>query len=145
MIGVSGVTHVLLYIGVNDPTNALQPATATIAVYQSLVARLHANGIKVIMTTVTSTVGEAGIGGTGTALADYAEVNRYIRTSGLFDSVVGFNPATGDQDQDTAVLFPRYAAHSTTDSNPDFLHQGRAGMQAEANTLDISVLRPAGF
>ena len=148
VIGASGVTHVILYVGVNDPTIAMQNADATIAAYQSIVGRLHAKGIKVIMATITSTVGEAGIGGTATALADYAAVNQYIRTSGLFDSVADFNlatsnPATGDQSQDTATLFPQFAAHSTIDSTADYLHQGRAGMQAEANTLDLSVLQPA--
>ena len=148
VIGVSGVTHVILYVGVNDYTIAQQRSDATIAAYQSIVQRLRAAGIKVIMATITSTVGEANIGGSADALANYAAVNRYIRTSGLFDSVADFglatsDPSTGDVSADTARLYLNFAAHSTIDSTADFLHQGRAGMQAEANTLDLSVLAPA--
>lgn len=147
VIGVSGVTHVILYVGVNDYTISMVNSDATIAAYRTIVDRLHAAGIKVIMATVTSTVGQVGRGGTPEALANYAAVNRFIRTSGIFDSVADFNLATGDPstgsiDQDTAKLFPAYAQHSTIDSIPDGLHQGRAGMQAEGDTLDLAVLQP---
>lgn len=148
VINVSGVTHVIFYLGVNDYTISMQTADATIAAYRSIVQRLHDRGIKVIMATITSTVGQAGRGGSAEGLANYAVINRFIRTSGLFDGVADFNaatgnPATGSIDQDTASLFPQYAAHSTIDSVPDGLHQGRAGMQAEADTLDLNLLRPA--
>ncbi len=144
VIGISGVTDTVLYLGVNDYTIALQESDATIQAYRDIVARLHAAGINVVMSTITSTVGQAGRGGSADGLANYARVNAFIRNSGgLFDSVADFYVATADaskgsiEDQ-TAPLFPEFAAHSSFNPAPDFLHQGRAGMQAEAATLDLS-------
>ncbi len=92
-------------------------------------------------------LGSRDTGDTAAALANCAAINNFIRTSGIFDSVADFSlatsdPSTGDVAADTARLFLPYVAHSTADSTMDFLHQGRAGMQAEANTVDLTVLAP---
>ena len=41
-----------------------------------------------------------------------------------------------------SFLFPQYATHSDPNGTPDFLHVGRAGAQAEAETLDVGFFAP---
>jgi hypothetical protein len=40
------------------------------------------------------------------------------------------------------VLYPEYRTHSDPTGTPDYLHLGRAGALAEANTLDLGFFAP---
>ncbi len=143
-LGVSGVTDVLLYVGGNDyGANAL-PASQTIAAYQQLGQIIHGAGLKFIGATLSSTKNDPNANyGTPFGLAQAAAINDFIRNSGgTFDSVADFYTATVGPD---GVLLPQYATHSSGNPAPDYLHVGRAGMQAEAFALDLSFFAGPGF
>ena len=87
----------------------------------------------------------------GTTTATYVahdQINQFILHSGVFDSTADFYGATIDRNNiDPVSGFPvlraDYQIHSDPDGTPDFLHLGRNGAQAEANTLDITFFAPA--
>ena len=144
VLGTSGVTDVLLYVGGNDyGANAL-PASDTIAAYQQLGQIIHGAGLKFIGATLTSTKNDPNANyGTPFGLAQAAAINAFILDSGgTFDSVADFYGATVGPD---GVLLPQYATHSSGNPAPDYLHVGRAGMQAEAFSLDLSFFAGPGF
>ena len=93
--GLSGLTDVIWLEGINDLGGG-HTVAAIEAGYQSIVATLHANGIKVYGATMTSSLGMvnpaegwypgyAGGADNGPAVtANRLILNTYIRTSGLF-------------------------------------------------------------
>ena len=102
------------------------------------VARMRAAvpGIRVIGATVTSAVGYA------TAAPDQEEkrqaLNKFIRTSGLFDGVADFDKATVDPQ--TGGLRAQFVPESTTGGAGDKLHPNRAGYLAMGNAIDLKSL-----
>src|SRR6267143_1804540 len=116
----------------------------SIASLQSMVAKLHARGINAIGSTLITNVGQAG-----TSAATYTahnDINQFILAPGSFDSVADFYNATRDPADPiflTTKLQLQYATHSDPTGTPDWLHLGRAGALAEADTLDIGFFRPA--
>jgi GDSL-like Lipase/Acylhydrolase family len=137
ILGVSGITDVIFYAGTNDFGDGILPAQS-IASLTSMVGILHSHGIKAIGGTLVSNIGQAG-----TAQATYDahnQINAFILNSGVFDSTADFYTATADPV--TKVLLPQYATHSDPNGAPDFLHLGRAGAEAEANTLDVTFFAP---
>ncbi|MBV8814391.1 MAG: hypothetical protein JO271_07865, partial [Verrucomicrobia bacterium] len=137
ILGVSGITDVIFYIGTNDFGDGVPPAQS-IASLQNMVSILRARGIKAIGSTLISNIGQAGTGPATYAAHD--EINAYILTPGSFDSTADFFDATCDPV--TKILLPQYATHSDPNGTPDYLHLGRAGAEAEANTLDVNFFAP---
>ena len=143
ILGVSGVTDVLFYAGTNDFGDHI-PSSQSIASLQSMVAILHARGIKAVGSTLITNVNQAG-----TSAATYTahnDINQFILTPGNFDSTADFYNRTRDpanSDFLTTVLQPQFATHSDPTGTPDFLHLGRAGAEAEAGTLDVGFFAPA--
>jgi len=143
VLGASGVTDVLFYAGTNDFGDGI-PSSQSIASLQTMVAKLHARGIKAIGSTLITNVGQGG-----TSAATYTahnDINQFILAPGNFDSVADFYNATRDPADSnflTAKLQLRYATHSDPTGTPDWLHLGRAGALAEGDTLDIGFFRPA--
>jgi GDSL-like Lipase/Acylhydrolase family len=133
ILGVSGITDVVFYVGTNDFGDGVLPAQS-IASLRSMVAILHANGIKAIGSTLISNIGQAGT--TAATYAAHIQINNYILSPGAFDSTTDFYTATCDPV--TKILLPQYATHSDPDGTPDYLHLGRAGAEAEADTLDVN-------
>jgi hypothetical protein len=87
ILGVSGVTDVIFYAGTNDFGDGI-PASQSIASLQSMVAILHAHGIRAIGATLISNVGQAG-----TNEATYVAhntINAFIRAPGSFDKPCRF-------------------------------------------------------
>jgi hypothetical protein len=106
-----------------------------------MVGMLHAHGIKAIGATLTSTVHQTG---TTQATHDaHQAINDFILNSGIFDSTADFYGATVDLADPERALRPEFATHSDPPTPFDFLHLGRAGSQAEANTLDIYFFAPS--
>jgi hypothetical protein len=142
ILGVSGITDVVFYAGTNDFGDNI-PAGQSIDSLKSMVGILRARGIHAIGSTLISNVGQAG-----TSPATYTahnQINQFILTPGSFDSTADFYGATRDpanSDPLTTVLQPQFATHSDPTGTPDFLHVGRAGAQAEGNTLDVSFFAP---
>ncbi|HEX4385435.1 MAG TPA: GDSL-type esterase/lipase family protein [Myxococcales bacterium] len=143
ILGVSGATDVLFYAGTNDIGDGI-PSAQSIASLQSMVAKLHARGIKAVGGTLITNVGQAG-----TNAATYTahnDINQFILARGNFDSTADFYNKTRDPlntDFLTTTLQLQYATHSDPTGTPDFLHLGRAGAEAEAATLDLSFFKPA--
>jgi hypothetical protein len=143
ILGVSGVTDVLFYAGTNDFGDGIPPAQST-ASLQSMVATLHSKGINAIGATLISNVGQAGT--TEATYQAHDAINAFIRAPGNFDSLCDFFTVTADPGNTdpfgNPILYPQFATHSDPNGTPDFLHVGRAGAQAEGNTLDITFFAP---
>ena len=137
ILGVSGITDVIFYAGTNDFGDGIPPQQS-IASLTNMVGILHAHGVKAIGATLISNIGQAGT--TQATYDAHNQINAFILQSGVFDSTADFYTATADPV--TKVLLPQYATHSDPNGTPDFLHVGRAGAEAEANTLDINFFAP---
>jgi len=147
VLGASGVTDVIFYAGTNDFGDKI-PAQQSIDSLQSMVDKLHSQPTRInaIGATLISNVHQ-----NGTTTATYVahdQINQFILHSGVFDSTADFYGATIDRNNiDPVSGFPvlraDYQIHSDPDGTPDFLHLGRNGAQAEANTLDITFFAPA--
>ena len=137
---------VVLMMGINDigwPGSALalhdpQPtAEDVIAGYRQLIARAHADGMKIIGATLTP-FGDAFV---GTPFEGYytpqkeeirLAVNEFIRNSKEFDGVIDF---------DKVVVDPAKPGHIKAEYDKgDHLHPNAAGYDAMAASIDLDVL-----
>ncbi len=136
VLGHPSVKWLMILEGINDigslanPT-ANFPVTSDdlIWVLKEMVARAHAEGIKVIGCTLTPYGGAGYAREEGEAMR--AAVNDWIRNSGTFDAVVDFEVATrdsGDPKKFKAEFDPG-----------DHLHPNNAGYEAMANAIDLSI------
>jgi len=145
VLGASGITDVVFYAGTNDFGDKI-PSSQSIDSLRSMVQKLHGLGINAIGGTLISNVHQ---GGTTTATyVAHDEINQFILHSGVFDSLADFYGATIDPNNiDPVSGFPvlraDYQIHSDPDGTPDFLHLGRNGAEAEADTLDIGFFAPS--
>lgn len=150
VLGVSGVTDVLFYAGTNDFGDKI-PSSQSIASLEAMVKKLHEyprGRINAVGSTLISNVGQAG-----TSDATYVahnDINEFILNHNPahpspFDSIADFYNATRDpanSDFHTTMIQTRYATHSDPTGTPDWLHLGRAGALAEADTLDLGFFAP---
>ena len=127
-----------------QPDNPILSRSAHLELVAKLGQIVHGAGLKFIGATLTSTKNDPVANyGTPFGLAQAAQINAFIRNSGgVFDSVADFAAATTGPD---GVLLPEYATHSSGNPAPDYLHLGRAGMIAEAFTLDLNFFAGPGF
>jgi lysophospholipase L1-like esterase len=136
VLGHPGVKWLMILEGINDIGTLANPAANVrvtsddlIWVLKEMVARAHAQGIKVVGCTLTP------YGGAGYAREEgetmRAAVNQWIRTSGTFDAVVDFEAATRDT-ADPTKFKPEY-------DPGDHLHPNNAGYEAMANAVDLSI------
>ena len=65
-------------------------------------------------------------------------VNRFIRTSGIYDATVDFEAAT--MDPATGMLRAEFQPSSTTGRPGDMIHPNRAGYQAMALAIDLNLI-----
>jgi lysophospholipase L1-like esterase len=146
VLGLPGVTHIVLLEGINDiglpgaklnghyladPAD-LPTAEDLTTAYRQLIARAHAHGIKLIGATITPCEGLDLPGYCeGTKETVRQAVNKWIRTSGSFDGVIDFDAILRDPDHPTRMLL-RYAS-------PDHLHPNDAGYQAMADGVDLAL------
>lgn len=145
-LAVSGVTDIVLLEGINDlglsglanPRGPGNHPTITaadlIAGYRQLIARAKAKGLKIHGATLTPFLGSPFPGyATPAKEVIRQEVNRWIRTSGEFDSVIDFDAALRDPASPQQIL-PAY-------DSGDKLHPSDAGYQAMADAA-LRVLKP---
>jgi lysophospholipase L1-like esterase len=132
----AGVRLLIVMEGINDIGAREATPAQVIAAYREIVARAHANGVKVVGGTLTPS------GGSGRQFPTYASpeterdwrtVNDWIRTSGVFDAVVDFAAAVADPANPWLMAQPY--------DSGDGLHPNAAGMQAIANAVDLDLLR----
>lgn len=131
-----GVDYVILLGGINDIRHSGAPlmrpgrdAADMELGYRQIVARLHDHAIKVVGGSLTPFEGseryEAGSEATRQVL------NRFIRTSDLFDAVIDFDVAVRDPARPEA-----FVAGASRD---DRLHPNDAGYALMAEAVDLSV------
>lgn len=142
VLSYPGVTHLVIFEGVNDLGTLTRDAPATpeahaalvegmIGAYRQMVARARAHGIKVIGATITPYGGSGYYHPDAANEADRAAVNAWIRTPGNFDGVIDFDAAMRDPAAPTRL---RKAYDN------DGLHPSVAGYQALADAVPLSLL-----
>jgi lysophospholipase L1-like esterase len=136
---------VILLEGINDLGRGQSGPEAVIQGYKRVVEQLHARRIAVIGATLTPSLRpEASDQSTPAKLrvlsdqfgslvtnSHRQELNEFIRSSGLFDSVADMEKVT--KDPTTGAFYKKFQVG-------DYLHPNRAGHQAMADALDLSVL-----
>ncbi|MFZ9556112.1 MAG: GDSL-type esterase/lipase family protein [Limnohabitans sp.] len=142
ILSLSGVTTVIWLEGINDfGKNGNASAEAVIEGMRAGVARMrqHNPSIRVLGATVVSALGSTSEAhGFGEQDEKRKVLNEFIRTSGVFDGVVEFDPAI--LDPDTGGMRPPFV-HDTTVGGPgDKLHPNRLGYQAMGLSIDLRVL-----
>jgi lysophospholipase L1-like esterase len=147
ILSLPGVTTLILFEGVNDlglSFGKFEGAFAEearknpswkvstdqmIAGYRQLVARAHANGLKVYGATIAPYKGAFYWSEEG----DQARqtINAFIRTGGLFDAVIDFDQVLRDP-SDAASIRPGFHPG-------DHLHGSDAGYKAMADAIDLAL------
>jgi lysophospholipase L1-like esterase len=142
VLELSGLTAVIWLEGINDFGAENNSPQAVIAGFREGVARMHAQGVKVVGATITASLGCMLLPNWGSSTTDAKrdQVNAFIRESGIYDSVADMDAATVDPS--TGQLRPQFVPDSTKGGPGDLLHLNRAGYQAMANSIDLSVLAP---
>jgi lysophospholipase L1-like esterase len=134
----AGVKWVILLEGINDINirgrsegpNALT-AEELIWGYQQIIARCHAQGIKVIGATIMPEEGVPTASERGEQIRQAA--NKWIREKGHFDAVVDF---------DAAVRDPQHPAKIRAEIDPgDHIHPNDAGNKLMADAFDLGVFK----
>jgi lysophospholipase L1-like esterase len=102
--------------------------------YRQLISRAHARGVKVIGATLTPCEG-ADIPGYYSEVKEAIRqtVNKWIRTSGVFDGVIDFDAVMRDPDHPSRLL-PKFASK-------DRLHPNDEGYKAMADSIDLNLFR----
>ena len=146
VLSTPGLTHVIVLEGINDigtggfnfpgtagPAPAERTAAELIAGYRQLIARGHANGLKIIGATLTPF--EGTFAGYYSPVKDAVrmEVNEWIRNAGEFDAVVDFEAAIRDE-ANPRVMKTEY-------DSGDKLHPGDAGYKRMADSIEPALFR----
>jgi lysophospholipase L1-like esterase len=97
--------------------------------------------LRIVGATITPSLGAASAAGTAEVETKRHAVNAFIRSGGVFDAVADFDAAT--RDSRTGGLRAVFQPNSTIGGAGDRLHPNRAGYQAMANAIDITLFAPA--
>ncbi|GLQ91567.1 SGNH/GDSL hydrolase family protein [Dyella acidisoli] len=134
--GVSGATHVMILLGINDiGIGELIPqqnvsADQIIAAMQATIAQAKASGIKIYLGTITPYNGASYYDAAGEMKRE--AVNAFVRSANGADGVLDFDQIVRDPSNPTTLL-PAY-------DSGDHLHPNDIGYQAMANSIDLGVL-----
>ena len=140
VLRVAGVSHLVVLEGINDigmsgsgPFGANPTITSgdIIAGYQQIIARAHAQGVKVIGGTLLPFKGAAYYTPEKGQIRE--EVNRWIRTSRAFDAVVDMDQVMRDP-ADPLILRAAY-------DSGDHLHPSEAGYRAMGEAIPLVLFR----
>lgn len=138
-----GVTHMVVLEGINDLGTSGRAAPGTtvvgpvrtaaelIAGYRQLIARAHANGIKIYGATLTPFEGVAPGYYSPEKDEIRIEINKWIRESGEYDGVIDFEAAVRDSAK-PRIMKAEY-------DSGDHLHPGDVGYKAMAEFIDLSL------
>jgi lysophospholipase L1-like esterase len=133
-LGQTGVRTVIILEGINDIIHSRGAVRAEqlIRAQAELVRRARARGLRVIGATLTPFGGSDGFSLAGEV--DRRTVNRWIRTSGVFDAVIDFDRLLRDP-KDPARLRSAY-------DPGDHLHPTAAGYAAMAAAVELPIEDP---
>lgn len=143
VLAQAGVRWVIVFEGVNDlggltrdgevpEAEHAQLVHRIEASYEQMIARAHAEGIKVIGATITPYVGSDYYHPGPRSEADREAINAWIRTLGHFDAVLDFDKAMRDPVRPER-LRPEYDCG-------DHLHPGPNGYRAMGDAVPLSLL-----
>ncbi len=142
VLAQSGAAWVTVLEGINDigipgafgsPGEAVS-ADEIIEAHRQIIARAHAQGLRVYGGTLTPFEGTVFPGYySPEGEAKRQAVNAWIRTSGAYDAVIDFDAAVRDPAHPTRML----AAYDSG----DHLHPNDAGYQAMANAVDLKLFQ----
>jgi lysophospholipase L1-like esterase len=131
MLTTTGATTVIFLEGINDIGNLAHPDPVAISdAMRQIVARAHAQGLRVVGGTITPWQGWRAYNDEREGVRQ--AVNQFIHESGVFDAVVDFEAAVRDP-ADPRRIRP------DLDSG-DHLHPSDAGYQAMAEAINLRVL-----
>jgi lysophospholipase L1-like esterase len=129
----AGTTTVILLEGINDLGQDPQATPGQlVAGYRTVIARLHARRLRVLLGTLTPSGGASGAYGTAATNARRQAVNTWIRTKSPADGVVDFDRAVRDP-SDPSRIDPRY-------DGSDHLHFNLAGYRAMGDAVPLARL-----
>lgn len=136
VLSVPGVTHVVVFEGVNDVgmgsrSGGVPSADMMINGYRQLIARAHARGLMIYGATIAPYEGAAYYSAEGEAVRQ--QVNAWMRTSGAFDAVLDFDAVWRDPARPTRMKEALQAG--------DWLHGNDAGYKALADSVDLRLFR----
>ncbi|WP_338241801.1 SGNH/GDSL hydrolase family protein [Aurantiacibacter hainanensis] len=154
VLSLPGVTHMIVFVGVNDIGNRFggafdnagggigglqldQPdidVQQMIAGYRQIIARARAEGIEVIGSPIGPYKGAMYWTEEGEAARQV--INDWIVNSGEFDAVVRLDTAFADPDNPQAM---REGYHMG-----DYLHGSDAGLRAVGESIDLALFAPEG-
>jgi lysophospholipase L1-like esterase len=125
VLGLSGVTHVIMFLGTNDIANVGSTGSAVISCYQTIISKVRAAGLKIYGATMIPRSFDS------THESYRTQVNNWIRTAGNFDGVIDFDAVVRDPGNpvNMAALF----------DSGDHIHPGPAGHLAMGNAVDLSL------
>jgi lysophospholipase L1-like esterase len=127
----SGVTHVILYQGINDIRHEEDARAADlIAGQRQLIERAHSRGLRVLGALLTPFE--------GSEYSPEKEVkrqalNEWIRTSKMYDGVIDFDKVVRDPSRPTQLL-PKF-------DSGDHIHPNDAGYEAMGAAIDLELLK----
>ncbi|RZJ98558.1 MAG: SGNH/GDSL hydrolase family protein [Brevundimonas sp.] len=141
VLGVPGVGHAIVLIGVNDlgvmSRDALDTPEAMTGLSQQMTSALaqivqrgRDGGVRMIGGTITPFVGSDYYHPGATGETARQAVNSFIRTSGAFDGVIDFDAALRDPGDPSRLL----AVYDN-----DHLHPTVAGYRAMAEAVDLAL------
>jgi lysophospholipase L1-like esterase len=142
VLSLSGVTTLIWLEGTNDfSKNGNASAEAVMEGMRRGVTRMrqHTPGIQVLGATVVSALGSTSAAHGFAIQNDKRQaLNQFIRTSGVFDGVVEFDPVILDP---VSGGMKTEFVHDTTVGGPgDKLHPNRLGYQAMGMAIDLRTL-----
>ena len=152
VLSLPNVTHMIVFVGVNDIGNRFggafdtpgggigglaldQPdidADQMIAGFRQIIARAHAEGIEVIGSPIGPYKGAMYWSEEGEAARQV--INDWIVNSGEFDAVVRLDTAFADPDDPMQMRDDYHMG--------DFLHGSDAGLRAVGESIDLSLFQP---
>jgi lysophospholipase L1-like esterase len=145
VISLPGVSTVLWLEGINDFGMVQADVNTVENGVRTVVAKLRHGipGVRIIMATVTSSKNSTIAGyGTPDVEAKRQAYNQFIRTSGLFDSIVDFDAVTVDPT--TGELKVQFQPNTSIGGAGDKLHPNRVGYQAMGNAVDLGAVTNGG-
>jgi lysophospholipase L1-like esterase len=134
VLGVTGVTHTIIFMGINDIgfsgaiPGKTESASQIIAAISSAIAQAQAANIKVFLATITPFKGASYY--TEAGEAQRQTINAWIRGNKDVVAVIDFDKSIQDPNNPTAIL----AAYDSG----DHLHPSSAGYTTMAKTVDWS-------